>query len=216
MPVPLIHPSSLVIAGPSRSGKTTFLRKLFEQRMIYPFPVKIVLVFGEWQKEYDRMRTMLPIIEFVKGPMSEELYDQFDPAIENMLVLDDQMTDAGNTNQLEKYFVQGSHHKNLTVVFIVQNIFNKGKAMRSSTLNTNYLTLYKSPRDRAQIGCLGRQMYPDKWRAFLAAFQHATEDPYTYMLVDLLPDTPDEYRLRGNIFNEDGYTFTDVYIIDSK
>ena len=145
--------------------------------------------------------------------MSEELYETFDPETTNMLILDDQMTEAGNSTSLEKYFVQGSHHRNLTIVFIVQNIFGKGKAIRTSTLNANYLVLYKTPRDRNQVAILGRQMYPAKWKAFLEAFEHATQNPYTYLVVDLLPNTPEEYRLRGNMFADAHNSPTDVYII---
>lgn len=213
MPIPFHHPASIVIAGPSRSGKTTFLRKMLEQRMIQPFPLRIVIVYGEWQKEYDLMKTKIPEIEFAKGPMNEDLYESFNSEKPNMLILDDQMTEAGNSNTLEKYFVKGSHHRNLTIVFIVQNIFGKGKAMRTSTLNTNYLVLYKTPRDRNQVAILGRQMYPAKWKAFLEAFEHATQNPYTYLVVDLLPDTPEEYRLRGNIFADSEQLPTDAYII---
>lgn len=213
MPLPFIHPASIVIAGPSRSGKTRFLTRLLEQRMIHPFPTRILIVYGEWQVEYERMKQICPFIEFTKGPMSEELYESFVPEKTNMLVLDDQMTEAGNMGQLEKYFVQGSHHRNLSIVFIVQNIFAKGKAMRTSTLNANYLVLYKTPRDRGQIAILGRQMYPDKWRSFLAAFENATARPYTYLVTDLLPSTPDEFRLRSNIFKDSEQSPTDVYII---
>ena len=85
--------------------------------------------------------------------------------------------------------------------------------MRTSTLNTNYLVLYKTPRDRNQVAILGRQMYPAKWKAFLEAFEHATQNPYTYLVVDLLPDTPEEYRLRGNIFADSEQLPTDAYII---
>ena len=214
MSYPFLHPASIIIAGPSRSGKTTFLRRMLEEKMLFPFPKRIVFVYGEWQKEYDKMRKInAGDIEFVKGPMTDELYESFDPNETNMLVLDDQMTEANKTIQLEKYFVQGVHHRNLTIVFIVQNIFEKGKAMRTTTLNANYLVLYKCPRDRGQVAILGRQMYPSKWKSFVAAFEQATHNPFSYLVVDLLPDTPEEYRLRGNIFKNDGNYPTDVYII---
>lgn len=162
MSLPFQHPASIIIAGPSRSGKTSFLRRMLEEKAIDPFPTLILIVYGEWQRKYDRLQRNVENINFAKGPMNEELYESFDPSQTNMLVLDDQMTEAGKSNQLEKYFVQGSHHRNLTIVFIVQNIFEKGKAMRTTTLNANYLVLYKTPRDRGQVAVLGRQMYPTK------------------------------------------------------
>ena len=130
-----------------------------------------------------------------------------------MLIRDDQMTEVGNNNNLEKYFVQGSHHRNLTIIFIVQNLFQKGKAMRTSNLNANYLVIYKSPRDKGQIAILGRQMYPIKWKVFVSAFEKATEMPYSYMVIDYLPTTPHEFRLKGNIFDDEENPGTDIYII---
>ena len=213
MCMPFQHPASIVIAGPSRSGKTSFLRRVLVEKIIFPRPERIVIVYGEWQQEYDHIKNVISSVEFIKGPMSDYLYDSFNVNQRNMLASDYQMTEAGKSIQLEKYFVQASHHRNLTIVFIVQNIFEKGKAMRTATLNANYLVLYKTPRDRGQVAILGRQMYPAKWKSFLAAFEKATFKPYSYLVVDLLPNTPEEYRLRGNMFKDDEDFPTDVYLI---
>ena len=213
MHIPLVHPSTILVAGPTGSGKTVFVRKLITENMIYPFPTRIVIVFSEWQKEYEMLKWQLPSIEFLKGPVSPELYESFKPSEPNMLVLDDQMTESSNTGEIEKYFVQGAHHRNLTVVFIVQNLFSKNKALRTSSLNSNYFVIYKNPRDKQQMSILSRQMYPNSWRALIAALTDATEEPYSYMLLDMRPETPEEYRIRGNIFPSDPTVSTTIYII---
>ena len=41
----------------------------------------------------------------------------------------------------------------------------------------------------------------------MESFQDATSQPYGYLLFDLHPSTPDDYRLRSNIFN----SFPHVY-----
>ena len=110
------------------------------------------------------------------------------------------MAEASKSNQLEKFFVQGSHHRNLTLIFIVQHLFEKGKAMRTSSLNSHYIVLYKNPRDKGQIAILGRQMYPAHSCAFDEILKDATTQPYSYLLIDLRPETPEEHSLRTNIF----------------
>ena len=89
--------------------------------------------------------------------------------------------------------------------------------MRTSNLNSHYLVMYKNPLDKGQAAILGRQMYPSKWRNFVAAMEEATCAPYSYLLIDLKPDTPEEYRIRGEIFprSDEGLPTcgTDVYII---
>ena len=42
-------------------------------------------------------------------------------------------------------------------------------------LNTNYIVLFKNPRDMTQIEVLGCQMYGKKWKAFTNAYKMATE-----------------------------------------
>ncbi|KFM83158.1 hypothetical protein X975_06245, partial [Stegodyphus mimosarum] len=38
----LKHPFTMVVAGPTSSGKTVFVKKLVQHRSIDPFPTKIV------------------------------------------------------------------------------------------------------------------------------------------------------------------------------
>jgi len=217
MPIAFIHPASFIIAGPSKSGKTVFVRRLLTEHMLYPEPTRIVFIYSEWQPEYEKILQIFPNTEFVRGPMQNELYESFNVNERNLLILDDQMTQekSAKSDQLEKYFVQGSHHKNLSIIFIVQNLYEKGKAMRTSSLNANYLILYKNPRDKGQASILARQMYPNQWRSFVSAFQNATELPFSYMVIDLCQDTPEPFRLRGRVFEEED-PGTDVYIMEDE
>ena len=71
------------------------------------------------------------------------------------------------------------------------------------------MILSKSPRDAGQFATLARQMYPEGSTFAIEAFKDATELPYGYLLVDLKPDTEEQYRLRTNIFPDE---LTNVYI----
>jgi hypothetical protein len=143
-------------------------------------------------------------IEFVKDYEPKPLYESISPATRNMLVLDDQM-DSENMkgNTLCKFFTQGSHHRNLTVLYIVQNLFNQDKSMRTVSLNSHYLVLFKNPRDMTQIRSLAQQMYPKQAWFLVDAFDDATAKPFTYILLDLRSDTPDEIRVRARMFDKD-------------
>ena len=102
--------------------------------------------------------------------------------------------------RITKLFTKGSHHKNTSVIYITQNLFDKNKENRTITLNAHYMVLFKSPRDVMQIEHLARQMFPGKSKYMREAFTDATSLPYSYLLVDLKPDTPDDLRLRAKIF----------------
>ena len=127
MPIPLIHPSSIIVKGPCKSGKTVFLRRLLAEKMLSPMSSRIVIVFSEWKPEYNRVEYFNPKTEFIKAPMAPFLEESFSPKDANLLVIDDQMTSETHekTDKLEKYFIQGSHHRNLSVILILQNLFQK-------------------------------------------------------------------------------------------
>ena len=106
-------------------------------------------------------------------------------------------------DQVTKLFTRGSHHRNMSVMFIVQNLFGKNKEHRTISLNSHYLVIFKNPRDASQIAHLARQMYPGKLKYVQESYKDATSRPHGYLLLDLRQDTPDHLRLRTNIFPPD-------------
>ena len=85
--------------------------------------------------------------------------------------------------------------------------------MKTTNLNSHYLVLFKNPRDKGQAGILARQMFPSKWKAFLSAVEDAHHNPYSYLVVDLRPETPDQIRIRSDIIPIGEAGPTQVYII---
>jgi len=161
-------------------------------------------VYGEWQKAYDELRnSVVPSISFVHN-FNNQLYDTFNANTRNMLILDDQMENdvatARRGQGVVKFFTQGSHHRNLTVVYMVQNLFNQDPAMRTVSLNAHYMVLFKNPRDATQIRTLSIQMYPKCKNFLLDAMVDATHNvPYGYLLLNLRPDGCDALRVVSNV-----------------
>jgi hypothetical protein len=197
------HPTTVVLAEPTQCGKTHFLIRGIRGQCFQPDPQRIVWVYGETQAAYEDLARDVRYIEFVKG-FTNELYETFDPQVRNLLILDDQMENKLATkrgdNGAVKFFTQGSHHRNLTVVYIVQNLFNQDPAMRTISLNTHYMVLFKNPRDATQIRTLGQQMYPANPQLLVEAYRDATSRPYGYLLLDLRPDTCDAFRILTDVF----------------
>ena len=109
------------------------------------------------------------------------------------------MIEAGKDNRIVNLFTKGSHHRNLSVIYIVQNLFHQGKGNRSISLNSHYLVLFKNPRDKLQILTLAKQMYPSETAWFIKEYEEAVRRPYGYLFVDLRPTTADKCRLRTNV-----------------
>jgi len=115
-----------------------------------------------------------------------------------LVIYDDLMDEADE--RLTRIFTHGSHHRNVSVIFVVQNFFNKNRQMRTISLNAQYIVLFKNLRDSSQFVHLAKQLYPHNSRFAHEAYVTATKRPYGYILSDLQSDQDDDLRLRTNIF----------------
>ena len=109
---------------------------------------------------------------FVKGiPPDLEHDSYFDVNKRNLIVFDDQMIDAGGDKLIVNLVTRCSHHRNLSVIYIVQNLFHQEKGSRSISLNSHYLVLFKNPRVKLQIVTLAKQMYPGQTHSFIQRYK---------------------------------------------
>ena len=123
--------------------------------------------------------------------------NELDSNYNNLVVIDDFM--GSGDDKIEQFFIKGSHHRNASCIYIVQNLFDKSKNHRTCALNSHYTIVFKNPRDSGQINHLARQMFPSKIRYLTEAFRDATSKPYGYLMIDAKPQTPDWLRLRSDI-----------------
>jgi GTPase SAR1 family protein len=196
-------PFTCLVTGPTSCGKTEFTIRLIENsaRVIFPNPEKIIWGYGTYQKRFETLKN----IEFIEG-MPE--LSMFDERKHTLLILDDLMLDASKDQTITKLFTQISHHMNVSILYLTQNLFQEGKQNRTVSLNSHYMVLFKNPRDASQIACLARQMFPRNSAFMIEAFKNATAKPYSYLFLDLKPETDDQFRLRANIFpDETNYAY---------
>jgi hypothetical protein len=192
-----IHPFTATVSGPTSCGKSSFVICFIQHayQIMSPQPSSIMWCYGAYQPVFET----LPNVKFHEGiPDVSQLVDGY------LLILDDLMQEAND--QVTKIFKKFSHHRNISVMFLTQNLFHKN--VRSITLNSHYLVLFKNPRDAQQISHLARQMFPKKSKYMQEAFSDATSKPYSYLVVDLRADTDDSMRLRSGIFpDEDNFAY---------
>lgn len=203
MDVRLKHPFTCTIAGPTSSGKTQFVFRLIRHanELINPPPERILYCYGEFQPSFAEF----PQVEFQEGLPD---VGQFDGRLRVLLIIDDLMNEADQN--VCNIFTKLSHHRNVSVAFVTQNLFHRNRHVRTMNLNTHYLVLFKNPRDAGQVATLARQMYPGKSKFVVEAYKDATKEPYGYLLIDLRPETDENYRIRTKIFPDDERQY--VYI----
>jgi hypothetical protein len=162
---------------------------------------------------YDEIKTIIwPNVEFVQGiPLDLEKDSYLDPTVRNMIVLDDLITTTSKDPRITDLFTEGSHHRNVSVVVLNQNMyFSKDPTQRR---NCHYLFLFNNPVDKQSIMTLAKQMYPGKTQYFLEQFEQATRKPFQFLLVDLKTATPEHLRLRHDILNTRGIPISNNNII---
>jgi hypothetical protein len=133
----------------------------------------------------------------------------FDGKENTLVILDDLMEELDKNISL--LFTRVSHHRDLSVIFLTQNMFPKSQHARTISLNShNMLVLFKSPRDVNQFAVLARQMYGSNSKFAIEAFEDASREAHGYLLVDMKPQTEDRFRLRTKIFpGEQTYVYLD-------
>lgn len=166
---------------------------------------RVLFYYGEWQNGYSELGKN---IEFKEGLPDDSDYTR-DPDKAKLLIVDDLMSESSKKVMVD-LFTKKSHHANLSVFFITQNLFHQGKGLRDISLNTGYIILFKNPRDRAQIAHLARQVCPENPKFLQEIYFDATLEPYGYLLLDLKQSTPENCRFRTCIFPCDKYSF--VYV----
>lgn len=191
------HPFTAILAGPSCSGKTTLLKHILQKKddLIKPPPSTIIWYYKRWQPTYQELLDTVPGLEFREGLPDPPSY-RLQPTL---YVLDDLMSDASESQTVCNLFIEGSHHLNISVFYLMQNAFYKSKHNRSMQINTSYLILFKNPRNNVQPAIIARDMFPTNWRAFLRKYQEATSKPYGYLLIDFKQETPDGERIVTDI-----------------
>ena len=127
------HPFSMIVAGPSRSGKTFWVIDLLANAhvRIKPTPNIIIYCYAHWQPKYEILKEKMSNVEWHEGLPTKPFMDDLSNAI---LVLDDLMAAGVNNQSLMSVFTEGSHHKNISVILLMQNIFHQGTKARSMHL----------------------------------------------------------------------------------
>lgn len=194
----------MLISGPSGSGKTTFLKNLIKNRnnLISENINRVIWCYGEEMAKPD-----IEDIEYNCGIPDNFDNDSNEPIL---IILDDLMMGAFNDKVCE-LFTKGSHHRNLSVIVVTQNIFHKGSHTRDISLNSKYIIVFKNPRDQLQFQCLARQIHPDNSSELMRIYKEVTNEPHGYLIIDLTQSINDLLRYRTNIFNLDfSFCFCDT------
>jgi len=74
----------------------------------------------------------MPNVELIEGLPDSKNFDGSKPTL---IIIDDLMNETNRS--VPELFTKGSHHHNLSIIHIVQNLFNQNKGHRTISLNAH-------------------------------------------------------------------------------
>ena len=92
-----------------------------------------------------------------------------------LLVLDDLMEEGGNDKRVSDLFTKHSHHQNVTVIYLCQDMFPPGKFAKSISRSVHYIVGFKNPRNQLGMRNLLLQSFPMRWQEVQQTFRKVTE-----------------------------------------
>jgi GTPase SAR1 family protein len=120
------HPFTCTIAGPSSSGKTSFVLKFIKHAIIVPPPTSILWCYGTFQEIFNTIDN----VEFHEGiPEVSQLKKGL------LLILDDLMHEADD--RVNKIFTKHSHHMDVSVMFLTHDYSCTIFPLRSLSFHTS-------------------------------------------------------------------------------
>ena len=136
------HPFNMIISGQSQSGKTIFVCRLLKNwKKLLKIDKNKIFILWCYKENYPNFTSLDVEIIFQKNLPNISDLKKFKPDI---LILDDLMIDV-NRETCELFTIH-SHALNISVIFVVQNLFNRNPFMRTISLNSHYIIVMKALR----------------------------------------------------------------------
>ena len=198
-------PTSIMIAGPSGCGKTVFTTRLLLENsdLFSTTPNTIYYCYGSWQHGFEIFKKCG--VQFHEGVPDRNLLRKWFPE-GGILILDDLMNEGSSDKNVLDLFTKDSHHQQITVIYLCQDLFPTGKFAKTISRNAHYIVAFKNPRDQLGLRNLLQQPYPTQFREVLNTFRQVTDErPFAYMVLDLHPASRDDQRILSNVLKDEGF-----------
>ena len=204
---PFIHPQSAIIAGATKTGKTTLIKKLLTQPevMFKPALQKVIYVYSVWQDIYSELEAFWgnSIVFRESIPSRAELLEVSQSKEYIALILDDKQSALKNPEIADFVCVLCSH-RNISTFILVQNFYYDSKVLRTITLNVQTIILFKNRRSQQQVKTLAGQLCPGNTKFVMDSyFKAISQSNYSYLVIDLDPRGNALHQFRTNIFPDE-------------
>ena len=194
----LQKPFRLLVGGGSGTGKSTLVKKLIdESHFDTPFD-KIIYCYPDYLD--DPPLKFDQIVENKPGLCDLQYFTTVPK--NSLIIYDDLMDECGKSDEIMKLFSVIARKRNLSVIFIVQNMYEKGKQFRNIRLNATGLVLFNfyaaHDVNKRVLRDFGVQSNVPKH-----LMDQIYNRPFSYLYIDIHPQRKSNFAVvKGNIFDE--------------
>ena len=159
----------------------------------------MVYFYTEWQNKFDIMKASFGV-EFIED--NDNMLNFIKDLNTSALVIFDDMMNSDNLKSVAQIFTVHGRHLNLSLAFLSQKLFNNNEHFRQISQNSDYMCVFKNPRNSLDIRNLSNQITP-KSNALSHIYQKATVKPYSYIFINLTQEAVPQLKFINNIFSSD-------------
>ena len=192
----IARPFRIIVAGASGAGKTEIVKKMVREirddfkSIHYCYPDYLTDIPTEFDAD----------VHYHPGIFTtRELASVKD---HSLLIIDDLMVEASSSSDINKLFTVIGRKRNISVILLVQNLYQQGKHFRNIRLNATGFILFKF---RAAFDVNLRLLKDLGLKATIkrSHLEGALSRKYSYLFVDIHPNRHSDFgSIRDNIFNQ--------------
>ena len=93
-----------------------------------------------------------------------------------VMVINDLMEEVSNSKTAMDIFTKHSHHKNMTVLFLVQKLYGRTHNTRVVSQNAHLMVLFKKPKRRIQCADIRAPDVPRKPQVSIQPIQRRNKE----------------------------------------
>lgn len=217
------HPFTCLVAGATQSGKSTFVANLLLNHRdyvnvtfdyIYIFlgtDIKQNPTLGQIKTRFPKKTKIMDITSMYKN--KKDMRESFPRAIERLVkkkkkskgcfIFDDLMKEMGDSDVLSNIFIKHSSHGNVSVIFITQNLFHKGKNQtegRTLYINSHIIVLFLNKLDNTTLCTIAQKITGGTDTKRLKQLLKKIQERYRYVVLRGHLSTPAELLITSDYF----------------
>ena len=195
--IKLQKPFRLIIAGGSGCGKSQFCKQLIDQNFFESSFDRIIYNYPDYLEETDI--EFQSIVEYRSG-LADQTFLASLPR-NTLLIIDDLSLEVSKSVAINNLFAVEARKRNISVILITQNVYQRGEYFRNIRLNATGFVLFKF---FCAFAVNKRLLRDVGWKNIISVklLDNIYKEKYKYIFLDLHPNNQSDFGIvRSNIFD---------------